>query len=405
MKTRILGCATLAYALTVSASALAQSPTYGFPIGEKSRIHTNLDLGVGYDSNPDRRTTALSDWRALIRPGLDVNVPGTALALDLGAHLAISQFFGTDPAATDTTFGGLIGAKLRLGRREAPVGFHLENSLVRTPTYLDDSGTIAADERLYKQWNNQGKAVLGLRPGGGALSFDIGYTNSMAFYDDNANGEPLLPWSQRHGAMFDAKLRFLPKTAAVFHADFSFFSVDEVGGSLESTPYNVTLGLSGQVTPRISTHLALGFGDSLTWSDGFFSGADASSKRTLIATAEGTYDFTESSRLTLGYRRQVQPVIVLSNFRRDALFAQAQVAIGTRLLTKLMAQYEFRNYGLGDRDAQLLTGDARIEYWFFEFLQASLNYRLIRQTTDTPDPVLLQEYTRHEAFMFVGLRY
>ncbi|MCK6548435.1 hypothetical protein L6R52_21485 [Myxococcota bacterium] len=405
MKTRILGCAAFTYALTVSASAFAQSPTYGFPIGEKSRIHTNLDLGVGYDSNPDRRTTNISDWRALIRPGLDVNVPGSGLALDLGAHLAISQFFGVDQPS-DTTFGGSVAAKLRLGRREAPVGFQLENTLVRTPDYLDESGTIAADERLYKQWNNQGKAVLALRPGGGALSFDVGYTNTMSFYDDNAQGQPLLPWSQRHGAMFDAKLRFLPKTAAVFHADFSFFSVDEeVGASKESTPYNVTLGLVGQVTPRISTHLAVGFGDTLTWDDGFFSATDASNKRTLIATVEGTYDFTEASRLTIGYRRQVQPVIVLSNFRRDALFAQAQVAIGARLLTKLMAQYEFRNYGEGDRDAQLLTGDARIEYWFFEFLQAALNYRLIRQSTDAPDPLLLQEYTRHEAFMFVGLRY
>src|SRR5262245_48965461 len=128
-------------------SASAQSHGIGFPVGEKSRVHTNLDVGVGYDSNPLRLSTEsgnLPDWKALIRPGLLVNVPGSSLQFDMRTQLTISQFFGTGGKEAETKFGTLIGAKLRAGQRDSVVGFALDETLVRTPTQIDDLGSFAA---------------------------------------------------------------------------------------------------------------------------------------------------------------------------------------------------------------------------------------------------------------------
>ena len=100
------------------------SATTGFPIGEKSRIHTNLEVGVGFDSNRDRfdnvgdpvqgdeaQDGQLSDWRAVIRPGLEIEVPGSTFQLKLRSMLTITQFFGTGTIPSDTTFGGSVGAR------------------------------------------------------------------------------------------------------------------------------------------------------------------------------------------------------------------------------------------------------------------------------------------------------
>ena len=94
----------------------------GFPIGDKSRIHTGLDLGVAFDSNSLRLDNAnnqdgqKADWKGIIRPSIGVSVPGTSLTLDLLGQVSIMRYFATggldQDAFNDTTFGGDVTAKL-----------------------------------------------------------------------------------------------------------------------------------------------------------------------------------------------------------------------------------------------------------------------------------------------------
>jgi hypothetical protein len=414
MKRILLSAAAVLTVASIPVSARAQSHGVGFPIGEKSRVHTNLDLGVGFDSNSLRLDTEMNgnqgDWKALIRPGLFIDVPGTTLNFDLRSQLSISQFFGTGAVEAKTEFGALIGAKLRAGQRDSVVGFQLDDTLVRTPATIDDLGAVAADERRFKEWANRGQAVISLRPGGGALEFDVGYTNELSIYDG-----AILPDSQRHGALAEAKLRFLPKTAVLFHSDISFFDAngaqsEDGRGTLKSSPLNLTIGLVGQVTTKLTTDLEVGYGDTFTSTGDYFSGLADSRTGTVIGRAEITYDIIEASRITVGYRRQVKPVILLNSYSSDSPYLRFILGLGARLAFGLYGSYEWRDYGLENAKAQLLIGDARIDYWFFEFLTASLNYRVIRQdatgpTTNAALAALLEDYTRHEAMMFVGLRY
>jgi hypothetical protein len=400
--------------LFVPALASAQQSVVrgrGFPIGEKSRIHTHLDLAVGYDSNPLRATDSAadpvnSDWKAQIRPGLEVQVPGSTLEFSLRSKLMIEQLFGTN-AASDTRFGGDVGADLRAGSSKSVVGLELKDVLARTPTFFADIGAVGADELRLVQWQNRGRINAVLRPGGGALEFRTGYGNELHIYDG-------LPDSQRHAIELEAKLKFLPKTAAVFAADLSFFSANNEFGTstLKSTPYNVAIGLQGQVTPRLSTLLRVGFGDTLTWSDGFFSGlVDNANIRTIIASANFTYAFMPASSVTLGYDRLIRTIILLNSYTADSFSLLLKLAVGSRLAFGLGGQIELRNFadspdGAAGPSAQIFTGDARVEYWFFEFLRGGLLYQIIRQNTDvgtSSGPI--EEFTRHQGLLTVGFMY
>lgn len=395
----------------------------GFPVGEKSRLHANLDLGLAFDSNPDRFPDASrqSGTRAIIRPSVGLEVPGTTYSLGLTAGLTIGQFFATGSRAASTDFGGDVGLNARAGSPDSAVAFRVTDLLARTPTYLSQLGAFPADERRFQAWTNRGEAVVTFRPGGRALDLDLGYTNALYLYDN-------LPKSQQHGALFEARLRFLPKTSLLFHSDISFFSTNEsgttpagmpnpTGGTLgptrKSTPYNLLVGLVGQVTERLSAQLTAGFGDSLTWQDGFFSGGTAAdNRRNFIATALFAYAFGDSALFSLGYQRKIVPIIVLDSYLSNALQARLVWGIG-RMSLGLFGEYSFISYSRIDANPQLLVGDARADYWFTDYLTAGLNYRVLRQgnvgvaaMAGTPAASsLLEEYTRHLLVASVGVHY
>lgn len=408
MKSQILPIALLAVALPLTAAAQETvRGARGFPIGEKSKIHTELDLGVGFDSNPPRRVANLSDWKAQFRPGLGVEVPGQSFRLSLRSKVFIEQYFGTTGAAevsggSTTKFGGDVGLDLAAGSDKSVVGLELKDTLARTPTFFSDLGSVGTDEIRFIQWQNRGAARLVLRPGGGALEFRLGYGNELHLYDD-------LPKSQRHAAELEAKLKFLPKTAVIFGADLSFFSATQPAagtGTRRSSPYNIQLGLQGQITPRFSTILRAGFGDSLTWDGEFFSTVANSNVRTFIANASLSYAFMPGSSLTLGYDRMIRPVILLDAYTSDALSAKLQLTVATRLSFGLYGQFEFRNFAQNDTLARVITGDFRVEYWFFDWLRGGISYQVINQNTDvTAANTLLEEYTRHQAMAGIGFYY
>ena len=399
------------------------SSTSGFPIGEKSRIHTDLEVGVGYDSNRERfesgqeeLTGQLDDWRAIIRPGLQIEVPGSSFRMALRSQLTITQFFGTGDIASDTSYGGNVGLQLQLGSDQSVVSFKLEDELVRTPSYFDEAGTVASDERRFRQWFNDGSARLTIRPGGRALELDLGYRNRLSLYDTDTNS---LPKGQQHGGLFEARWRFFPKTVLLFHADISTFLVtddrqQENFRTSEGLPLHVYVGAVGQVTSRLQAELTVGYGDSLS---------DISSRGTRgpIGTANVSYRIRESMVIQGGYRRSIEPVVALSSYASDAAFLDFNALFFGRLYFQVFGQYEFRSFpeipgipGLDDgSSASVVTGDARVEYWFFDWLRAAINYRILLQVAEEEARVVnrdlgvpgLQEFTRQQLFFNVGLRY
>jgi hypothetical protein len=383
------------------ASTTAFASGKGFPIGEKSRVHTNLDLGVVFDTNPDRFTNEVSDWRMTVRPGLAVNVPGEHIEFNLGGKVAVDYYFGTGTQIDRGFVGGDVGLDFRAGSQKSVIGLEVSDHMTRTPSFFANVGTVGAAERRFRQWYNVGNANLVLRPGGGALEVRLGYSNRLSLYDD-------LPQSQRHGVAFETLWKFFPKTALVFNADLSFFSAENQAGALDtlrSSPYNITLGLRGQLTQRLTAELAAGLGDSLTWNTDFFSDLATTNQRTVIARVMLAYAIFDSSEIAAGYDRTIVPIIQLNSYSVDSPYLRLKVGIGPRLNFQALGRYEFRNYQT-DRSAHLIIGDVRAEYWFFDFLNASLAYQLMFQDPSaTTSAAVLDDFSRHQVLFTVGFRY
>lgn len=445
MNTKVTLSLLVLAALTPSVAAAQLRTTTGFPIGEKSRIHTSLELSTGYDTNRerldnDREVGQLDDWRATIRPGLEIDVPGTTFKLGLRSQLSIIQYFGTGDVEPDTTFGGSVGLNMQLGSDDSVVSFKLDNQFVRTPEFFNEPGTIASDERRFQQWFNTGTARLTFRPGGRALEIDVGYLNRLALFDTDRNE---LPQGQQHGGLFEARWRFLPKTVLLFHADVSTFIVgsdpvlnntdprDDVFLTSEGLPIHVFLGAIGQVTSKLQAEITAGYGDTL-------SDDENRNTRGPIGSAVLKYSITESIFLRGGYRRTIEPIVRLSSFSSDAGFLEFGSVFFGRLQFQLLGQYELRTFaeipgaevpepngpdapGLADGStAQVIIGDARVDYWFFEWLRLGVSYRVLVQIpeeeararpddpNDPNDGFLLpglQDFNRHQVFLNIGLRY
>ena len=440
--------------LPVSASAAPDAANRGFPIGEKSRIHTNLDVGVAFDSNPARAggtTTVdlsdaareiagpdeIGDVKLQVRPELLVDVPGRSFSMSAGAKFSLEQFFGIDDKGDSSTkFGGDFRLGLTAGGDDSTFGLEVYNALARTPTFFDgdvigdfESGQTpgdfargtsvpqggasqfvdGADTVRHAFWSNRGRLNVVIRPGGGALEFRLGYINAVTIYDG-------LPDDQSHGIGLEAKLRFLPRTAALFAADFNFYDVtnDEAANPdptdrAKANPYSVSLGLQGQLTEQLSAIARVGFGDALTWKRGedFFGEADPDVQRTVIARLLLTWAFDAQKNIWLGYDRAVVSSPLVRSFVTNAIHLGTTIGIGEKFTFRLAGELDLRDYATERTSAMRLRGDARIEYWFFDYLKASLIYQIGWQDGENAhDGVLaVNDYTKHVAMVVVGFRY
>lgn len=420
-----IGVVLLAWVGWFPRIAVAQSyfgTTTGFPVGEKSRIHTSLDVGMMFDSNAQRFDVndppgviggdgPKDSWRATVRPRIALNVPGTSLKFDLGMGLQINRTFANDSERIrGTSFGGDVQLGLTVGSPDSLVGFRLTNAFVRTPVILEELGTIQSDEFRFKEWNNRLEARVTLRPGGRALEFDIGYLSYFQQYDDDT-----LDDQQRHGGVFEARWKFFPKTAFVVRGEVTRFVPFEAGsggssGTRGGTPISFTVGAVGQVTTKLSAELTAGYGDTLSDDDDL-------SIRGPVGNAIVTYQFTPSTSFSVGYRRRIQPIVILNSYSADAPFVRFQTAFLGRLILSLFGTYEYRLYKTEaseeNKEAQGAhagVAEARTDYWFFEWLNAGLRYRFLAQAPSseqvpTAGEFLLQEFTRHQIMLNVGFRY
>lgn len=412
----------LVCAAPVAAQAQSFGTTTGFPIGEKSRVHTGLDMTVGFDSNSKRYNNAnapvdgkLSDWKGILRPSLGVIVPGSSVQFNLLGGVSIMRYFGTGSEPADTTFGGDVTGKLVLGSKDSFIGFSIENQLVRTPVFMDTPGTVVSDERRFPLWHNRGQALFTLRPGGRALEFDLGYGLLIDGYDVQPTST--LPTGVTHSGIFEARWKFFPKTAFLFHADVGYFSRsnDEANSTFSAIPLHIYLGALGQVTTKLNAEITVGYGDTLSDGGGNFT------TRGPIGNLILTYAFSADTSLSLGYRRKVMPEVIVNSYSADAPFVKFSMGLFGRLKLSLYGEYQFRKYGRIAADSsgalatpdrtnvQVAIGDARVEYWFFSWLNAGLVYRLQLQKPEQAGQiatnVFFQDFSRHQVFFNVGLRY
>jgi hypothetical protein len=394
--------------LVVGWAAVCEARGIGIKAGA-GRLHPALDLDLVYDSNASYRTDdAVGDLILRIRPGITLSFPSEKVSFDLSGKVGYDYFFGVEESATSDLSTVAGDADLRVGFNPAgQVSFFIEDSFTRSgdPRYTSLSGR-------FDRTNNEAKAHLQVKPGGGALLFDLAYGFFLDIYDDNPGTQGMSSYG--HRIYFSGKWKFLPKTAVTldFDSDLRRYteSYEWGGANPDVNAIRATVGLLGQISPSISLTVKAGYGDSLLGSG--YTGGDY---RSVIGQAELTYK-AGTTFIQAGYVRNFQPVPLYAYFGQDRGYARLRQQIAGRFSLSLDLGFDWLAYGQsiqsevvaqGDRSDGLLDGGLSFNYHILDWIEVGLAYNIQARFSawEQPQGYGGVDYTKHIVTLHAGVDY
>jgi len=398
--------------LIAGGSRLCAARGLGIKAGE-GRLHPALDLDLVYDSNPSYATSnSFFDLALRIRPGLTLSFPSEKVSFELDAHVGYDYYFGVDKSRSSdlSTFAG--EASMQVGfNPKGKVSFFVEDNFSRTsdPRYNSLTGK-------YDRTDNEAKAHLQIKPGGGALMFDLAYGFFIDWFDDSGTESRALS-SYAHRAYFSGKWKFLPKTALSvdFDSDIRRYPNSYSGGgkNMDVNAIRATVGLLGQITPSIAVAIKAGYGDSLLPERTGYSG---SNYRSAIGQAEITYR-AATTFIQAGYSRNFQPVVLFAWFGQDHAYARLRQQIAGKFSLSLDVAYDYLSYGdgvtadlanQGGRSDHVLSGGLNFDYHILDWFELGLAYAIQARFSGWTQPLAGAggvDYYKHMVTLHIGVDY
>lgn len=413
--------ARVATTLLLAAACALPSPGYaqraqpnGIKVGE-GRLHPYFDLELRFDSASAYfvPTTGAapqlgSEFITHFRPGLKLEVPGNAFALNLngfadyvwytGLITPGSQFASHLQGAVD-----LEAAFNQAGAVEVRLGDHFVRS--------DRSQNPAIGLGVLSLFN-EARAAVAIHPGGRALEITPGFSYSFEFFDPLttgvipgcAPGNPLCDPGAvdalnytNIGFHLDGRYKFLPKTALVLDADFGLR--DYQGATPNTSLLSATAGISGLVSPKIALVAKAGWAQD-------FAGVFA---KTVVGHLEVGYAASETANFRVGYVRTLQPVAALVSFNDDRGYLSGQALLGGKLTLRGYAAVDYLTfYGSpaagGGRNDLVVSVDIGPQYQFTSWFSGAAGYLLSWRTVPS-QPDNPANYTRNEGYLRLSLSY
>lgn len=429
----------------------AQKPEKGFKVG-KLRLHPGFSLQTVYDSNVTNASTKYSDpgYLSLYSGYLDLprevydiilhiigafklNYPDPTVSVTLDLLADYARYFGVDDS--DTTNLSALTGKGRLTVHlfpEAIAGFAIEDEFTRSmqPTQV---GLVTTFDRIH----NKASGTLYVRPGGGQLRFQTGYTHRLERYDDAAQKN--LNWME-HDFHLKWELEFFPKTAFFMAGTFAlrdYYEFDPArdgfatnGDSPNAMPLRAVAGVMGRVTPKLLINVSAGYGNS--FSENF------ESFNSVIGKLELTGQFLPTTVLKGGFERSYTPIVTYSYLVDNKIYLEfKQWLFSNKFKLNLYTSYSFLQFGPADqgvdlnanpdevlrlpekRTDRMLTLTPSMRYDFLIWLNAEIGYTLtwrdadywIRRVDSRESGArrnlgdTYYDYLKHEAFLKITLAY
>jgi hypothetical protein len=403
----------IALALTLSSQALAQglssASNYrgenGVKMGE-GRLHPYLDLEMRYDSAAgffDAGGGATGQLKpemvAHFRPGLKLDVPSPTVAIALDGNVDYVWYTGLLTAGSNNLSrlqadADASAAFNQSGAVELDLGDHFTRS-DRTRNAAVGVGVLS----LY----NEARALLPLRPGGKAL--EVVPNAAFAFENFKAlsvvapagcAGDPScdptgvnLMNYQNLRAGLDVRWKFLPKTAITLEGRFDSRTYNAGSPSPKASLLKAEAGLAGLVTPKVATVLKVGWGKDFS----------SSGANTILAMAELTYLMSETSKMKLGYLRNLEPVPTFGVYTDDRAYLEARVLTNGRATLHGTAAFDNLTFhSASNRTDKTFTLDVGPEYQFLPWLIGAAGYVLGTRSSNTSGAASVN-FTRHEAYV------
>ncbi|MDP2340143.1 MAG: outer membrane beta-barrel protein [Deltaproteobacteria bacterium] len=392
----------------------------------RSRLHLGLDAGVGFDTNP--YTTPLAsgqfagDVTARVRPYLEVNAPGSLLTFTSKGQLDYGFLPGVIDEETQNflLYQSAISADLEVNR-----GGMFTFAMGDTVSWNNDPGVAVIGSQLNRV-NNQLRAGVGWTPGGGALQMRLGYTFGFLKYIDFENNGGIIGQGEldtmSHGLQLRADYRFLPKTGvfATLGAGFQNYPFTDTQGF--AVPVGVSVGLQGNVLPKVAGLVSLGYSNPLTFdtSGALTTGAVFG----LVGQIEAQWAATPMTAISGGFQRKFDPIALYGYVAASRFYGALSQTLLGRFAFSANAGYSVLEFG-AEQSSQELTDAAvgrldghldaglRASYFFFDWFSVGISnvtdWRLtnandVSSVAEGGDPLNLG-YVRNETLLLASVRY
>jgi hypothetical protein len=358
---RNLTAGLVLFALVLPTTAAAQiwledrgeSEGPGIKLGDSLVLHLGLAAEGGYDTNALYRDEAVEGaGRIRITPYVDLATRGQRRRVqDEGVvdaspptvrfRLGVAGFYDhyfSDVSRVERLNDFGIDTHLNLVLfPEGNFSLLLDAAYLRTLQPYES----ASDARA-RQSVTPGLGVR-FRPGGGTLSFELGYRLRFMFFEDDA----LADQNNRHGhdIRFETRWKVFPKTALVSRVRFTpTFYYEEGSYNRDSLPVRSLFGLQGLVSDRFGLKALVGYGASFYQPiEGYGSGPDFDS---VIAQGELMFFITPFSNIRLGGERDFVDSFYANFFVKNGGYLSFQQMIGGIVLITLRGELYHRDYAL-----------------------------------------------------------
>jgi len=318
----------------------------GIRLGDSLIFHPGGGVEGGYDTNALRKSDELldagrlratlyldlatrSDKRRAEDEGEEVALPKLTFRLSAAGYYDI--YFGKEQSIKDLNKDG-IGADFRLNLVALP---ERPFSFLADATYiLSNDPSEAGSDALLRHSIRPGIGFR-IRPGGGTLSFELGYR-----FDYGAFADTIM--AARNNKMTN-NLRFItswkvfPKTAIMSKVTFSpvlYTGSEQINN--DSRPLRATFGLQGLITDRFGLSLFAGYGTSL-----YKLGDDFDS---VIASGELMFFITPFSNIRIGGKRDFVDSYYANFYTNNGGYISYQQMFGGVFLATLKGELYHRAY-------------------------------------------------------------
>lgn len=392
--------AVAAIALAFSAHA---APGGGIRIGgAEARLHPFFDFETRFDSNvsytPDN--ASVGDVILHFRPGLELEAPGDAAAVEFSGALDWAQYLGVDVSSTKDLSDIYGYATLAaLFNRKGAVAPRLDNAFARTLS----TTSLAASASAVISNKNALTVAVPWKPGGGALAVAANAQWLVETFDEyltiqGQEGLSDLAYNQyRVGA--EMQWRFLPRTSGILEGGYFARDPRVSGRPDDATGFDVLAGMTGLLTPRISATAKVGYGSTSATE------VDASTVLTDLGLEWLPLD---NFSIRAGYTRSLGLDPTEAIYVSDGVFAGARLKVADRVAFRLGARWDKFTFQSDDGgDSNYLRIDPTIDGLFGRWLSASVGYVYSTRQASWPasrgpSP---PDYSKNEVFIKVGVTY
>jgi hypothetical protein len=399
-------------------SARAEGP--GIRLGDRLVLHLGLGAEFRYDTNVFFQANNPTDaflFSAL--PSIDLatrppvrggDLPHT---LDFRLHAAMryNEFITTDASLASHRMFGIDGGVLVTLLPFHPFTVDLFDNYVRftQPPYSQLPFNLDRD-------TNELGVRMHYAPGGRRLEFLLGYVFGLDFFEvDQLKSFDLL----YHRFDLRAQWKFYPKTAVYLLASERINTYQNTSANFprsDSYPLEVTAGVVGLITTKLSVNAWVGYGN------GFY--VSGPSPNTAVGGLDLRWRPNILSSGGIGYKHDFVNALLGNYFDIDTVYASWSQAIWRFTANVRLAYANQRYQGINPAQAIVNAGgmattnrtdnyvsfDFRLDYPFKDWLGISFGYNLQFNSSDArlslgPAGTVPVDYTKSEVWLRLGVLY